>query len=204
MATFGSRDRGLARTVAELEARVADLAARLDLAVDARHRAEDEVRRLSVTDDLTGLPNHRGFRLLAHKLLENAHRSGSSAVLLYADLDGVRTTNEMYGRALGDALLIAMAAALRRAFREADVVARLSEDEFAALVTGAAVPPGVLVDRLRTAMTDVAADLPEGPVLSAGIGTAVYADTTTSLEGLLAEADAAMYVDKVVGRQRLT
>ena len=203
MSTLGGTHGRRAQTVAELEARVAELTAELEVATSARTRAEDEVRRLSVTDELTGLPNRRGFRLLADKLLENAHRSGAPAVLLFADLDGLKDTNDTHGRQTGDALLIGMAAALRQAFREADVVARLSEDEFAALVFGAPVTPGQLVDRLRGTMAQIAAHLPHGVVFSASVGTAVYADTTTSLDGLLAEADAAMYVDKVAGRHRL-
>jgi diguanylate cyclase (GGDEF)-like protein len=86
-------------------------------------------------DDLTGLLNRRGFRLLAASRLEEARRGGHDVLLVYADLDGFKRINDTFGHNQGDQALVRVAAGLKRTFRRTDILARIGGDEFVALVT---------------------------------------------------------------------
>ena len=104
---------------AELEAsrvRIADLEARVDI------------------DPLTDVLNRRGFERELKRSLAYVKRYGTSAALIYLDLDGFKPVNDRHGHAAGDAVLKAVAAALTRSVRASDVVARVGGDEFAVLL----------------------------------------------------------------------
>ena len=103
---------------AELEQRVQDRTAEL-------RRANEEIRQLSVTDDLTGINNRRGFHLLAGPALHAARRDGRSCVLGVIDVDGLKQINDTYGHSVGDALIIDVATVLREALRPSDILARM-------------------------------------------------------------------------------
>src|SRR5712691_239320 len=85
-------------------------------------------------DPLTDVLNRRGFERELKRSLAHAKRHGTSAALLYLDLDGFKSVNDRHGHAAGDALLKAVAAVLLRHVRASDVVARLGGDEFVALL----------------------------------------------------------------------
>ena len=161
---------------------------------------DSEARLQAVTDELTGLPNRRGFRLLAEPLLESTTRNGRTAVMLFIDLDGLKHTNDTRGHSAGDLLLQEMATALRQAFRGEDLLARLGGDEFVVLTAGDSVDSGELGRRLRRAMFEVGGGRPRGHPLGgtelrASVGAARF-HRDWSLDMLLAEADAAMYREK--------
>ncbi|HET9769589.1 MAG TPA: GGDEF domain-containing protein, partial [Acidimicrobiia bacterium] len=92
--------------------------------------AEEELSRLALRDDLTGLANRRAFVTVGEQLLRVAERSGETVLLVYADLDGMKVINDLHGHAAGDEALQAAARLLRETFREADLVARVGGDEF--------------------------------------------------------------------------
>ncbi len=73
--------------------------------IEERQRIEAAMRELSLTDDLTGIYNRRGFKLLADRALEAARRRAAYCHLLYLDLDGLKQLNDTEGHAAGDALL---------------------------------------------------------------------------------------------------
>jgi diguanylate cyclase (GGDEF)-like protein len=85
-------------------------------------------------DPLTEVLNRRGFERELKRSLAHAKRHGTSAALVYLDLDGFKSVNDRHGHAAGDALLKAVAAVLARHVRASDVVARLGGDEFAVLL----------------------------------------------------------------------
>ena len=95
--------------------------------------AQEHLRTLAVTDDLTGLLNRRGFFTRAARILQNLAASGSSATVFYVDIDGLKQINDTYGHDRGSATIVAAAEALSQTFRAADVVARLGGDEFVVL-----------------------------------------------------------------------
>ncbi len=99
-----------------------------------RRRSEEMIRNLSLTDELTGLYNRRGFLMLAEEQLKLARRSRITMTLFFADLDGLKGINDQFGHKEGDTALIDIANILRDIFREGDIIARFAGDEYAVLV----------------------------------------------------------------------
>ncbi len=102
--------------------------------ITAQLRYERDLHVLALVDDLTGLQNRRAFSLFAEQELARARRHGRTPVLVFADLDGLKQINDQHGHAAGDAAIRLVANALRSIFRETDIVARWSGDEFVALM----------------------------------------------------------------------
>ncbi len=102
-----------------------------------RHRLQSQIFALSVTDELTGLSNHRGFEGRVLDDLRRAKRQQSELVLGCARLEGLRTINERYGRVEGDRVVRDTATILRSTFRETDVLARPGGDRFTILLRDA-------------------------------------------------------------------
>ncbi|WP_156685992.1 GGDEF domain-containing protein [Mycobacterium sp. Marseille-P9652] len=176
------------RVYAELEQRVRDRTAALE-------KANDEIRQLSVTDELTGLNNRRGFYLHAGQALRAARRQGGDLVLAYLDVDGLKHVNDEHGHDVGDLLLADVAAVLRGTLRDSDILARIGGDEFCVLVIGN--DPVSLKRRLVEAFrcVNAAGDRPYRLSASIGIVQAHSTDSTT-VDELLARADAQMYQEK--------
>lgn len=159
---------------------------------------EDEIAATHAgsVDELTGLANRRGFDFVGRKLLEVCRRTGRSATVLFLDLDGLKQINDTHGHAAGDRALHEFAQILLRTHRASDVVARLSGDEFAVLLTGAEASEATL-PKLCDALAkfNQASELPFG--LSASVGVAEFRpDDDDTLADLLERADAAMYQAK--------
>ena len=174
--------------------RLADLYA---LAV-FRRLTENQLHDLSITDELTGLYNRRGFLTLAAQQLRIAERTKRGHLILFADLDGLKWINDILGHQEGDLVLQDAANLLRRSFRESDIIARLGGDEFAVLALESAPADGeTLTAHLReeVGMHNEAANRPY--LLSISIGMAFYdPGSRASLDELLTQADMAMYEDK--------
>lgn len=113
-------------TVAEAEQRVAVLQARIEY-----------LEGLSVTDELTGLLNRRGFVEQLDRALAAARRGGPHGVLMICDLDGFKLINDRHGHLVGDEVLCQIGGLLARHVRRIDTVARLGGDEFAIVLVGA-------------------------------------------------------------------
>lgn len=159
---------------------------RLEQEIEEHWLFAAEVFRQSVTDELTGLYNRRGFFKRAEKELAVLRERERVGMVLFLDLDGLKELNDTQGHDAGDELLREAAGLLRRLFREQDVLARVGGDEFAVFVPGYAEVERV-VERLQTA--------PERVRLS--VGAAVFDPCAPrSLYELLGAADSAMYDDK--------
>lgn len=187
--------------LADRTAELADTNKTLGREVVDLRRAEEEASQMAITDELTGLYNCRGFALLAGKALDLAPRSGSGALFVMADVDGLKVVNDTFGHAQGSAMIVAAAAVLRRSFRSADIIARIGGDEFAVFVPGAD-SPDTIVARIE-AQTQVANqqdDLPARLSLSVGVTLPVHKRAAT-VDMMLAVADAAMYRCKQAKRQ---
>lgn len=159
-------------------------------------RAREELRSLSLVDELTGVYNRRGFVSLANQHLSLAKRNGSRVCLVMADMDGLKAINDRFGHSQGDSALAALAGILRSSCRQSDVVARIGGDEFVLLASG--MKDGgaaLLVARLREA---VKAENSRRPYyFSASIGfVESTAENADSVESMLHEADQIMYMVK--------
>jgi len=163
-------------------------------------KAVDQMRHLAYHDPLTGLPNRLLFLEHLVRAVANANRSGSSTAVLYLDLDRFKVVNDSLGHNVGDQLLEAVAKRLRAALRTADLAARLGGDEFAVLAEntsgdGATVLAGRICDALRDPFSISGHDL----TVSASVGVVVDEAGHTDADGLLRNADLAMYRAKVDG-----
>jgi diguanylate cyclase (GGDEF)-like protein len=171
---------------------------------DVERRLEDSNRSLSVlatTDELTQLPNRRMFGEQLELALARARRGGLAVAVLCLDLDNFKDVNDTLGHAYGDELLFEIAGRLRSGARQTDVVARIGGDEFVVLladldVQGAPASVQTVIDRIRGLLAGTFAIGPVELKVEASIGTAIYPLDSRDAKGLLAVADAAMYVGK--------
>lgn len=178
----------------EMEQRVRDRTAALE-------RANEEIRRLSVTDELTGLNNRRGFYLLAGQKLSGSHRLGHACVLAFLDVNGLKQVNDEQGHDAGDMLIKDVAEVLRSIRRESDILARIGGDEFCVMVTESDQDSAPLRERLAEAFAafNATGDRPYRLSASVGLVRAPVFDTA-SVDELLARADELMYVEKKARR----
>lgn len=187
-----------------LEQRVRDRTLELELAnqklvaeIQERVKAEEAVRRLSLTDELTSLYNRRGFFLLAEQQLRLSRRMRAESYLLFADLDGLKGINDTFGHDAGDRAIIQAANILRHTFQEADIIARLGGDEFAVLVTSSLGGADAIQSRLVEETHKSNQNSPAPYPISMSIGMeACHLIQSASLEDLVTRADAAMYLRK--------
>ena len=150
---------------------------------------------LARTDALTRIANRRAFFETAALEIERVRRTGRPIALAFVDVDDFKDVNDRLGHAQGDALLVALAATLRRATRAIDAVARLGGDEFALLLpeTSAAETEALLA-RVRAAL--VAEMARGGWNVGFSIGAAVFVAPPRSVDDLIARADELMYAAK--------
>lgn len=169
-----------------------------------RHRLLEQVRQLAIVDDLTGLANRRGFSLLCQHHFDLANRNHLQLRLLFIDVDSFKAINDTFGHQEGDRALGDVAALLVRTFRKSDVIGRVGGDEFCVLLTeGALEGARISTDRLRSSLLAINAAAQRPYQLSLSVGIGVYdPDQPTSFEGLMKQADQAMYAEKSARRQK--
>ena len=158
-----------------------------------------EAKQISVTDEMTGLLNRRGFMNLGQKTLEISEEREQGGMVLFGDLDGLKKINDTYGHANGDKAIKAEAKILRSAFRESDVIGRLGGDEYAIVAPGLKESK---VSRILKWIEDECnkwnSESGEEFKLSISIGVAAFepAKGPYQIETLLKTADAALYEEK--------
>jgi diguanylate cyclase (GGDEF)-like protein len=160
---------------------------RLAEAIIERRLAEEEAQSQSLTDDLTGLRNRRGFRVLAEQQLRVLRRSGQFGAVIFVDIDDLKTVNDTQGHEAGDRLITTAAHALATTVRESDVAGRVGGDEFAVFL-GCDDPaiPELVVGRIQRNADAVG--------VGVSIGVAVCEpEASATLDELLSTADTAMY-----------
>jgi diguanylate cyclase (GGDEF)-like protein len=107
---------------------------RLERELSAAHRQMAELAACADVDPLTEVLNRRGFERELARSLAYVKRHGTSAALLYIDLDDFKSVNDRHGHAGGDAVLKGVASVLKRHTRASDLVARVGGDEFVILL----------------------------------------------------------------------
>lgn len=170
-----------------------------------RRRLLERLKQSANHDVPTGLPNRRFFGEWLGYAIAHARREVRHVGLLFIDVDGLKTVDELHGRDVADMLLIEIARRFRETAREGDVLARIGANEFALAIPDVGDPREVapLAQRLRDSLTDPArpplADTPIG----ASVGVAFYPDDADDPAGVMAAADAAMYAAKGAGKNRV-
>lgn len=163
-----------------------------------RHRQRLELEHLSLSDELTGLYNRRGFLALAEQQLKLAPRTDMGFLLFYIDLDHFKQINDTYGHAEGDRVLKDFADILRGVFRTSDILSRIGGDEFAVLTVKAHESVSEMLSaRLRESLERYQA-APRRPFrVSVSVGIEKFGPgDRCSVEELLTRADHRMYANK--------
>jgi len=157
---------------------------------------------LASRDSLTGLPNRRFLVDSGEAAVIQARRDGTELSCLLVDLDHFKSINDQYGHATGDAVLVRFAELAQAAVRQGDVVGRTGGEEFAILLPGAGEGGALLVAEKLRALLDC--DRSDSlPHFTASIGATTLTPGDRGLPDLFSRADAALYVAKGLGRNRV-
>lgn len=160
--------------------------------------AQRQLRELSLTDDLTGLYNRRGFLTMAEHQLKLERHTGTARGLtvLFADMDGLKAINDTYGHEAGSNAIRTLGRLVAASVRSGDLVARWGGDEIIILSVGAHGEHGrLMVDRIQESIDHYNSESREPFSIGCSIGfTSV--DHTRGFDEIIAEADKRMYAEK--------
>lgn len=174
--------------------------------VTALKQAQSQLETLATTDPLTGALNRRAIAMRGSAELKRVARTESSFAALLLDIDHFKRVNDEHGHLAGDRVLQAVSRACQAALREVDVFGRWGGEEFVALLPETGHDGAVAVaERLRVAIAALCveddAGRPIRPTVS--VGVAGWQPGGDTLEALLSRSDAALYVAKATGRNRV-
>ncbi|MCS7241796.1 diguanylate cyclase [Candidatus Caldatribacterium sp.] len=162
-----------------------------------REQRIQELEHLSITDDLTGLYNRRGFLILAEHALLQAKREGKETGILFIDLDNLKWINDQFGHGEGDRALQEFSRILRKVFRRSDILARIGGDEFVVFLKGVKdADLEKILSRLDALVEEWNASASRSYRLSFSAGWAFSLQGAQNVEELLSSADAKMYLEK--------
>lgn len=177
--------------------------------ITVRKETEAQMQRLAHYDPLTELPNRTLFyQILDHELLA-ARREGQQVALMFVDLDEFKPVNDRHGHAVGDRLLSQVARRLSAAIRESDVAARIAGDEFVVMLPRfqsadeSRAHALAIGEKIRSALAEPFDCDGVEVRISSSIGIAMFPLDAADGPGLSRAADAAMYVAKNAGRNRV-
>lgn len=197
------------RCIAEIHAVEMEWTGKPALLVSLRDVTEtvdlrEQLRHLSLSDELTGLYNRRGFVTLAEQQLKMAMEMAEGTVLFFMDLDKMKWINDNLGHPEGDRALKEVSSVLKGTFRASDIIGRIGGDEFAVLVIEPAErDAGALLDTLQENVRARNAAGNRRYELSLSVGLAHYDRERPCLIGeLMSRADSAMYEQKRAKQDR--
>jgi diguanylate cyclase (GGDEF)-like protein/putative nucleotidyltransferase with HDIG domain len=151
----------------------------------------------ATTDYLTELPNARSLFLELDRELARCKRESTSLTVMVCDMDGFKQINDRFGHLEGNRVLRLFAQALKQSCREYDYVARMGGDEFVVIAPGLpAEGAAKRAEHLRELARQAGQEICQEDILSLSVGRAVYPEDGLDAEGLLAEADRRMYLEK--------
>jgi two-component system, cell cycle response regulator len=190
----------------ELEARVRSML-RIKRLQDELAEKNLELERLSISDGLTGLYNHRHIHGLLAEEYERVSRTNDCMSVAMLDLDHFKRVNDTYGHQAGDRVLVELSDILRESARDIDRLGRYGGEEFMALLPETCIDDAaVFVERVRREVArrpfDIGREEPLRMTISAGVATYPHG-SIDSVEALVRCADEALYAAKAGGRDRI-
>jgi diguanylate cyclase (GGDEF)-like protein/PAS domain S-box-containing protein len=173
--------------------------------VTERKELMEQLEKQALHDSITGLPNRVLFMERLRAALTRLERHHQSVAVLFLDVDRFKLINDSLGHEIGDQLIVALGERLRGVVRPQDTVARFGGDEFALLCEEIDDEQHAvaIAERIIEALKVPLALKEHELVVSTSVGVAVARDSTTRVESLIGDADAAMYRAKAQGRGRV-
>ncbi len=169
-------------------------------------RARRAAEWLSVTDPLTGAFNRRHFFVVGERRFAHARLAQEPVCVLLLDVDNFKSINDAHGHAAGDRVLIEVARACKASLRDVDLLARYGGEEFVALLPATDLPLALQVaERVRASVAETRIVTDGGAAVqpTVSVGVSIRAAGPLSFDGLLAQADSAMYEAKRGGKNRV-
>jgi len=170
-----------------------------------KERSEAASLRAARTDALTGVANRSALLANAERAIQRCRRDGAPVAVVMFDLDRFKSVNDLHGHAVGDAVLQKFCEIASAALRPHDLFARMGGEEFAAIMPACGLEAAfVRAERIRANFVEASRFIRGRPVkatVSGGVSASEVAEDT--LEGLLQQADAALYEAKAEGRNRI-
>ncbi len=185
------------------------VAAQATIALDRSnyYAQAQELRRISVTDPLTGLLNRRYFEERLREELDRATRHGHPLALIMIDIDDFKAYNDANGHPAGDRALVQVGRALRASVRGIDVVSRFGGEEFSVILPETRKSGAVEIgERIRRAIEELYFSGQEAlphVQLTISLGVAGFPEDARDMKSLVQRADRALYQAKSAGRNRL-
>ncbi|MEX2642227.1 MAG: diguanylate cyclase [Acetobacterales bacterium] len=173
--------------------------------ITGRKQAEERLRTLATTDELTGTANRRAFMEKAAEELARARRYGRPLSLLMLDIDHFKQVNDNHGHGTGDAALRSLAETARGQLRVSDLLGRLGGEEFATLLPETDMNAArEVAERIRRAIAAAEIESGSGPLqVTVSIGASGLGADGDDIEHLMSRADSALYEAKRAGRNRV-
>ena len=164
-----------------------------------------KIQTLSLTDELTGLLNRRGFYQFASSRLKLLSRNPDMITVVFLmDMDGLKNINDTYGHAIGDTAICAFAEILKHTLREVDIIGRLGGDEF--VIFSSVRSPFddlVIMNRIRESLDEYNKTHSPPFKLSTSIGSVILAEATQEcLDAAIQNADSVLYREKTKKRKQ--
>jgi len=159
------------------------------------------LKNLALNDELTQVNNRRGFMLLAEQKMKESLQSPHQIGIIYIDINNLKVANDQFGHAVGDRCITTLADVLKAHCRGADIIARLGGDEFVllSLVQETSILH-LLAKRIVMQYAALVSHDPGMKVTGLSYGVAIQ-DHQQTLDGLIEEADQAMYQHKSSNKQ---
>ncbi len=166
--------------------------------ITERKHADELLQYISAKDELTGLYNLHTFLSMTEQQIKTANREKKEILIIYAGIDGTQSINDLHGREAGDQVLIDTANILRKTFREADVLARTSGDEFViSTLVSSQNTQDMIMTRLIQNIDEYNVDKSGSLKLSLSFGTSFYnPEHPVTIEELMSNADERMHEHK--------
>lgn len=196
-----------ARFYDTLEAKIDERTQELQQEITRRRMAEEQMKRLVITDPLTGVYNRRFFFELLESELQRAKRYQKTFVVLIFDLDHFKKINDVHGHLAGDKVLKTLTNLARANFRTVDTLARYGGEEFVVLLPETNLEQALLVtERVRSAIAACEVAVSSGVIkVTASFGITMFNPALDqSPDSILERADRALYQSKDSGRNRVS